>query len=183
MKILFVSDIHGSSYYMNMIKEKIEAINPELIVLLGDALYHGPRNPLPKDYNPAEVAKMLNEYKGKLIAVRGNCDSEVDQMLIEYPMLAEYSHVFVDNYMFYLTHGHYTENLERVLEQGGIWIQGHTHIPVAEKYKAGYIFNPGSISLPKENHPHTFGLYENGVFKIIDLETSDNRVYMEVDLK
>lgn len=182
MGLMFISDIHGSEQYISLMIEKIEEMAPEKIILLGDALYHGPRNPLPAAYNPKAVADLLNQYKQKIIAVRGNCDSEVDQMMIEYPMMAEYSHLFIDGLTFYITHGHHLESMEGVLANGEIWVQGHTHVPVASVKGNGYFINPGSITLPKENHPRTFGWYENHRFTIYKLESEGLEVYMEVEL-
>ncbi|MBF8982679.1 phosphodiesterase [Lutibacter sp. B2] len=171
MKIFFISDIHGSHYYLKKALDCFKKEEADHIVILGDALYHGPRNSLPKEYNPKEVANLLNEYKDKIIAVRGNCDSEVDQMIINYPMLGDYSIILNNNRKMFLTHGHiYNEDNLPNLSKGDILIHGHTHIPVAEKLDSIYLINPGSISLPKENNPNSYGILEGELFQIKDLE-------------
>jgi uncharacterized protein len=170
MKLFFISDIHGSLHYLKIAIECYHRENANNIILLGDALYHGPRNPLPKDYNPQEVAKLLNEYGNRIIAVRGNCDSEVDQMLIEYPMMSDYSIVLHENRRIFLTHGHLhnPENLPRLCE-GDVFAYGHTHISLLEKKEGIYVINPGSVSLPKDNNPNSYGILENNLFLIKDL--------------
>lgn len=169
MKLFFISDIHGSIYYLKKAIEAYEEEKADYIVILGDSLYHGPRNPLPKDYNPKEVAILLNEYKDKIISVRGNCDSEVDQMVIEYPTMSDYSIILYEGKRIFLTHGHiYNKNNIPALSEGDILIHGHTHIPTAEKLDNIYLLNPGSITLPKENNPNSYGIIESNIFKVKD---------------
>ena len=171
MKIFFISDIHGSLYYLEKALERYKEEAANYIVLLGDALYHGPRNPLPEKYNPQAVASLLNEYKDKIIAIRGNCDSEVDQMLIEYPMMADYSIILYDNRRLFLTHGHiYNEDNLPNLSKNDVLIHGHSHVPVAKKHNEIYVLNPGSITLPKENNPNSYAILEDNLFQIKDLE-------------
>lgn len=171
MKIFFMSDIHGSLYYLEKAIQLYKEENANYIVILGDALYHGPRNLLPEDYNPQLVASLLNQYKDKIIAIRGNCDSEVDQMLIEYPMMADYSIILCNDRRLFLTHGHiYNESNLPNLSENDVLIMGHTHIPVAKKYNNIFILNPGSITLPKENNPNSYGVLEDNLFQIKDLE-------------
>ncbi|QXM05587.1 phosphodiesterase [Crassaminicella indica] len=171
MKLFFISDIHGSIYYLKKALESYEREKADYLVLLGDALYHGARNPLPKEYNPKEVAELLNSYKDKIIAVRGNCDSEVDQMVIEYPMMGDYAIILYNNRRLFLTHGHiYNKDNIPKISKNEVLIHGHTHIPVAQKYNDIYLFNPGSITLPKENNPHTYGILDNNLFEIKDLD-------------
>jgi len=171
MKLLFISDIHGSLYYLKKALEVFESEKADYIGILGDELYHGPRNELPKDYNPKGVAELLNEYKDRIIAVRGNCDSEVDQMLISYPMMSDYAIILYNNKRLFLTHGHVFngDNLPN-LNENDVLIHGHTHIPVADKQGDIYLINPGSIALPKENNPNSYGILENNLFKIKDFE-------------
>lgn len=170
MKIFFISDIHGSLFFLEKALERYEEEGASYIVLLGDALYHGPRNPLPKDYNPQAVANLLNEYKDKIIAVRGNCDSEVDQMLIEYPMMSDYSIILCDNRRLFLTHGHiYNDDNMPSLSDNDVLIHGHTHLPVAEKRNGIYVLNPGSVTLPKENYPNSYAILQDDLFQIKDL--------------
>ena len=169
MKYMIASDIHGSSYYCQKLMDAYKYEKPDRLILLGDILYHGPRNPLPRDYNPKEVAELLNKYKNKIIAVRGNCDSEVDQMLIEFPIMSDFSQIVIDNHRFFLTHGHiYNCNNLPNISKGDILCHGHTHVPLAEEYSDIVIFNPGSITFPKENYKKSYGLYDNNMLKIID---------------
>ena len=149
MKLIVISDIHGSLKYT---KNAIEIFNREegdYIVILGDILYHGPRNPLPEEYNPKEVAETLNQYSDKIIAVRGNCDSEVDQMLLNFPCMGDYSIVLYNNKRLFLTHGHiYNENNLPNISEKDIMIHGHTHILGFNTEKGVTIINPGSILNP-----------------------------------
>lgn len=179
MKLVFISDIHGSLTYLERALERVEAEKPDQIVLLGDLLYHGPRNPLPEGYAPAEVLKRLNAYKERLVCVRGNCDSEVDQMVLQFPIRADYAMLYVDGLKIFATHGHiYSAQELPPLSEGNILIHGHTHIPVAERLDKGvYLLNPGSIALPKENHPHTYGVLEDGAFAVRTLDGED---YMNI---
>ncbi len=180
LKLFFISDIHGSIYYLNEALEKFKEEDCDYIVLLGDALYHGPRNPLPKEYNPKEVALLLNQHKDKIIAVRGNCDSEVDQMVIDYPMMGDYSIILHNSRRLFLTHGHiYNKDNLPNLSEGDVLIHGHTHIPVAKKLENIYIINPGSITLPKENNPNSYGILDNDIFEIKDLE---GNIIKKIDL-
>lgn len=171
MKLLFMSDIHGSAYYMSKMLDAIEFEKPNQIILLGDALYHGPRNPLPIEYDPKKVVDMLNSLKTKIIAVRGNCDSEVDQMLIEYPMLSDYGILFEGGRRIIITHGHlYNKDTKLHLQKGDIYVQGHTHVPQMELIDGVYYLNPGSISLPKNNTKCSYGILENNQFLLKTLE-------------
>lgn len=171
MKIFFISDIHGSLYYLKKGIKLYKEEKADYIALLGDVLYHGPRNPLPKEYNPEAVASLLNEYKDKIIAVRGNCDSEIDQDLIEYPMMSDYSIILYNNRRIFLTHGHtYNEKNLPNLSENDVLVHGHTHIPVAKKQNNIYILNPGSISLPRDNIPNSYAILQDDLFQIKDLE-------------
>ncbi|NLM12154.1 MAG: phosphodiesterase [Epulopiscium sp.] len=171
MKLFFISDIHGSAYYARKALEIFEREKADYIVILGDELYHGPRNPLPLEYNPQEVIALLNNVGDKIIAVRGNCDSEVDEMVLNFPIMSTYSTIFYNGKRLFLTHGHvYNEANLPKLSSGDVLIYGHTHIPKAEKSGDIFIINPGSISLPKENHPNSYGTLEDDVFKIKNLE-------------
>ena len=181
MKIFVMSDIHGSSFYLKKALEAFEKEKADYILILGDELYHGPRNPLPLEYDPKKVVEMLNPLKNKIMAVRGNCDSEVDQMLLQYPIMGDYSTIFLNGKRIYCTHGHIynKENLPNI-DSEDILIYGHTHIPLAEKNsKNMYILNPGSISLPKENNPNSYGIFENNKFTVKKLETLET--FMEIE--
>lgn len=170
LKIMFASDIHGSSYFCSKMIEAYKKEKADRLILLGDLLYHGPRNDLPKEYQPKKVIEMLNSMKEDICAVRGNCDAAVDQMVLEFSILADYCILFLEGKTIYATHGH-EYNVDKLppLKKGDIFIQGHTHILMAEVKDEKILLNPGSISLPKENNPHTYGIMENGIFEIKDL--------------
>lgn len=171
MKYMFASDIHGSAYYCSKLLEAYKEEKAERLVLLGDLLYHGPRNDLPPEYEPKKVIAMLNAMKQEIYAVRGNCEAEVDQMVLEFPVMADYGIFVLDGRTFYATHGHVfnTDNLPP-MKEGDILIHGHTHVLKAEKMP-GYIWlNPGSVSIPKEGNPPTYAVYEEGVFSIRDFD-------------
>lgn len=171
MKLLVISDIHGSLFYLQKMIEIFEKNSYDKILILGDELYHGPRNPLPKNYSPKEVAELLNRYKNKIIAVRGNCDSEVDQMVLEYPIMSDYNLIFWNNKKIFMTHGHtYNINNPLPMEEGDILIYGHFHIPMINIENNRIFLNPGSISLPKENSENSFGVFEDNYFYIKNLD-------------
>lgn len=167
MKFMFASDLHGSAYYCEKLMEAIEKEQPRKVFLLGDLLYHGPRNDLPRDYAPKKVIAMLNGVKDRLLAIRGNCDTEVDQMVLEFPVLADYA-LFTDSERtFYLSHGHiYHEGALPPLQDGDIFVYGHTHVLRAEKKEGRIYLNPGSVSIPKEGNIPTYAVLEDGVFSI-----------------
>lgn len=180
MKIFFMSDIHGSLYYAKKALENFQKENADYIVILGDELYHGARNPLPKDYNPKETAQLLNKFADKIIAIRGNCDSEVDQMVLDYPVMSDYSIILYDNRRLFLTHGHiYNENNLPKLNHSDIFLYGHTHVPKAEKMGTIFVINPGSVTFPKENSLNSYGILEKNMFRIKDL---DGNVFKEIEL-
>ncbi len=171
MKLLFVSDIHGSGYYIKKFEEIIKQEKPDKIIILGDILYHGPRNPLTREYNPKIVIEVLNRYSDKIIAVRGNCDSEVDQMVLNFDIMQDYKVLEHNNRNIWLSHGH-VYNIEKLppLKDGDIFIQGHLHIHNYQKHNNIFYFNPGSLSYPKENTTNSYGLIENNTFYIKDLD-------------
>lgn len=180
MKLFFISDIHGSLYYLNQAIERYIEEEADYIVILGDVLYHGARNPLPKEYNPKGVIEILNNYSDRIIGVRGNCDSEVDQMTLNFPIMSTYSNLLFNDMRLFLTHGHvYNEENMVDLKAGSAFIYGHTHILRAEKKDGIFFLNPGSITLPKENNPHTYGVMDNSSFRIKDL---DGNLVLEIDL-
>jgi len=172
MKYLIVSDIHGSAYYAKKVMHAFHSHQCDYILLLGDILYHGPRNPLPKEYDPKTVIALLNEVKDKIIACRGNCDSEVDQMVLDFTIQNTTQVVIEEDYRIFLTHGHiyHPEYLPQGISANDIFLFGHIHIPIMETKNNIHIINPGSIALPKENNPHTFGILENNTFTLIDDE-------------
>lgn len=171
MKWMIASDIHGSAYYCKKMLEAYEKEQADRLLLLGDLLYHGPRNDLPKEYAPKDVIKMLNAYKNVILAVRGNCDAEVDQMTLEFPMMADYVLIDAGDHLIFATHGHlfHKENCPP-LRPGDILLHGHTHVPTQEPFGEKNLYvNPGSISLPKENSAHSYLIYENGIFHFHEL--------------
>jgi hypothetical protein len=181
MKLFFISDIHGSVFYLNNALDKFKEEKADYIIILGDHLYHGARNPLPKEYNPKRVIEILNNYAHRIIAIRGNCDSEVDQMVLDFPIMADYSTIFYNEKRLLLTHGHiYNENNLPKLMDGDIFIYGHTHIPKAEKVGNIYVINPGSTTFPKKNSPHSYGVLEDNIFTIKDFE---GNVYKKINIK
>ena len=171
MKYMFASDVHGSAYYCRLMLEKYKEEQAERLVLLGDLLYHGPRNDLPKEYAPKEVIKMLNGMKNDIYAVRGNCEAEVDQMVLEFPVMADYCIIMDGERTIYASHGHvYNENNLPPMKNGDIFIHGHTHVLRAEKKENYTILNPGSVSIPKEGNIPTYAVLEDGVFSIRGFE-------------
>ena len=167
MKYMFASDVHGSAYYCRKMLEAYKNEQAERLVLLGDLLYHGPRNDLPRDYAPKEVIAMLNEKKDEIYAVRGNCEAEVDQMVLEFPVLADYCVLVLEGKTFFATHGHvfHTGNLPPI-KKGDILIHGHTHVLKAEDMGDYIWLNPGSVSIPKEGNPPTYGIFDGETFEI-----------------
>ena len=161
MKLLFASDVHGCLPALQKIITAFEKHQADKLIFLGDLLYHGPRNPLPDGYNPKEVAALLNSYKTKLLTVRGNCDAEVDQMMLEFPCLADFTQLYVDGHVFYVTHGHlFNSDKLPPLNDNDIFIHGHFHVPMLKKEGNIYIANPNSISLPKQGEA-SYIIYEN----------------------
>jgi putative phosphoesterase len=171
MKFFILSDIHGSKKYLDLGLKRFEAEKCDYLVLLGDILYHGPRNPLPQGYDPASVAETLNPYKDKIIAVRGNCDSEVDQMVLDFPMMGDYQILFHENKKIFITHGHlYNKTNMPKLSKGDIFIHGHFHLPMTERVEGVFYLNPGSVTLPKNNQPNSYGIIHDNNFFIKDLD-------------
>lgn len=171
MKIMAAADIHGSAFYCDKLLRRYEKEKPDKLLLLGDILYHGPRNELPKDYNPKTVISELNKRKNQILCVRGNCDSEVDQMVLEFPVMAEYAILELNGRAFYATHGHvYHENHMPPMKKGDVLVYGHTHVPMAKAQGPFYVLNPGSVSLPKGGNPPTYAILEGREFRVLDFE-------------
>ena len=170
MKLMIASDIHGSLYHCRELFRAYEREKACRLILLGDLLYHGPRNDLPREYAPKAVIPLLNSWKGELCCVRGNCDAEVDQAMLEFPILSDSLLLLLENRTVFATHGHvYNEKNLPALRPGDIFLQGHTHLFSAEK-RGDYIFlNPGSVSIPRNGNPHSYLIYEDGVFIIREL--------------
>lgn len=181
MKFVIASDIHGSAYYCQKLIMAFDAEKADRMLLLGDILYHGPRNDLPRDYAPKQVIQMLNSCKDKLLCVRGNCDTEVDQMVLDFPIMADYAVLPLDGKIIYATHGHvFNENNLPPLQKGDVLLHGHTHVPKYTVHDDYVYINPGSISLPKENTPHSYTILDNGKLIWVDLESG--QAYMNANL-
>ncbi len=172
MKILVASDIHGSFYYCEKLVEIYKNSGADKLLLLGDILYHGPRNDLPEGYAPKKVIELLNSIKNEILCVRGNCDTEVDQMVLEFNILADYAIVYDGNTMIFATHGHiFNENNLPMLKNGDILLHGHTHIPTDKTVDGDIkILNPGSVSIPKEGSAHSYMIIENGKYEWFNIE-------------
>ncbi|MCC8139906.1 MAG: phosphodiesterase [Lachnospiraceae bacterium] len=180
MKLLIASDIHGSAYYCGKLLEAYEREQAERLILLGDILYHGPRNELPEGYAPKEVIAMLNPLKRDILCVRGNCDAEVDQMVLEFPILADYGFLYERGRMIFLTHGHvFHEGNLPMLGKGDILLHGHTHVPVCREHEDYIYMNPGSVAIPKEGSAHSYMSYEDGVFLWKEL---DGKIYKSYEI-
>ena len=166
MKWMIASDIHGSAYYCRQMLEAYQREQADRL-LLGDILYHGPRNDLPRDYNPKEVIAMLNPLQNSILCVRGNCDTEVDQMVLQFPILADYCLLWSGRRMIFATHGHhFNQQSLPPLHPGDILLHGHTHIPAWEPFgRDNWYLNPGSVSLPKEESPRGYMTLEGNVFR------------------
>ncbi len=163
MKLVICSDIHGDADTLSTLLSRFSEEGADKLIILGDILYHGPRNDLPSGYAPKKVITLLSEVKDKIISVRGNCDTEVDQMVLPFPILSDYSYILTDGLTLLLTHGHrYSPENPPPMADGTVLLGGHTHVPKFIKLDgSSYYFNPGSISLPKENNPKTYAVYEN----------------------
>ena len=155
MKLMIASDLHGSAHYVKKFLDRYRAEAPDRLLLLGDLLYHGPRNPLPQDYDCPAVADALNAVRDRLLTVRGNCDCEVDQMLLHFPILADYALLEVNGLTLYATHGHLF-GPDHLPEMAGpyVLLSGHTHVPMCEQRGEALCLNPGSVSIPKEGSWH-----------------------------
>jgi putative phosphoesterase len=169
---MFISDVHGSYKWAKLAIDKYHEEKPDKLIILGDILYHGPRNDLPEDYNPKKVIALLNPLKKDIIAVRGNCDAEVDQMVLEFMITSDYCTMDVDNHHFFITHGHlFNKDKMPFLNKGDIFVHGHFHKPMIENQDGIIIINPSSISLPKEG-TNSYGIYENDTFIIKDFQNN-----------
>ena len=174
MKLLIASDLHGSAYYTQMLLAREAQEAPEKLILLGDVLYHGPRNDLPRDYAPKQVIAQLSPLAEKILCVRGNCDCEVDQMVLPFPVLADYGFLELSGRAVYLTHGHVINKAHPLpFSKGDILLHGHTHVPACEDCGDFMYLNPGSVSIPKESSPHSYMVFESGVFSWKNIETGE----------
>ena len=179
MNTLILSDIHGAIDGLKVALSIKQTKNIQSIICLGDLLYHGPRNDIPKDYQPKEVIALLNTYKEEILCVRGNCDAEVDQMVLDFPIQADYQLLEMENHPIFMTHGHiYGPDYLPILKQGTLVLSGHTHIPTAYEKDGIYYLNPGSISIPKNGHPRTYAILTDHSFTIYTLQ---EEVYMQIN--
>lgn len=166
MKWLIASDIHGSAPCCKMLLEAFSREQADRLLLLGDLLYHGPRNDLPEGYAPKTVIELLNSVKEKIFCVRGNCEAEVDQMVLEFPVLADYCLLEAGSRLIFCTHGHhYNLQSPPALKPGDVLLHGHTHVPAKDNSRGFWYLNPGSVSLPKEDSPKSYMTLENGEFR------------------
>lgn len=171
MKLFIASDIHGSAYWCKKMLDAYKESQAEKLVLLGDILYHGPRNDLPRDYAPKEVIAMLNPLKDSILCVRGNCDTEVDQMVLDFPVLADYALIYADGKTIFAAHGHkWGCDNPPPLAKNSILLCGHTHVPVIKDCGDYTYVNPGSVSIPKENSAHSYLILEDGEFRFGKLD-------------
>ena len=179
MKWMIASDIHGSAFYCEKLMRAWEREKADRLVLLGDLLYHGPRNALPEQYDPPRVIAMLNARKDEILCVRGNCEAEVDQMVLQFPVLADYALLALGGRVAFMTHGHlFNEQHLPPIKDGDILLHGHTHVPACEVRERYIYMNPGSVSIPKENSAHSYMTLEDGVFLWKELDGKAYREYV-----
>ena len=167
MKLMIASDIHGSAYFCRKLVEAYKNEQAEKLILLGDILYHGPRNDLPEGYNPKEVIELLNPLADRILCIRGNCDTDVDQMVLDFPILSDQALIFADSVPMLAVHGH--KELPKV-QNGYVVLCGHTHVPEYAVNDSFVRINPGSVSIPKENSPHSYMIFESKTFYWKNLE-------------
>ena len=181
MNLMIASDLHGSAFYTRQLLDAWDREDAPRLFLLGDILYHGPRNDLPEGYAPKQMLAMLNERKDRIFCVRGNCDGEVDQMVLDFPIMADYAILTTGERLIYATHGHvYNTAHLPPLQPGDILLHGHTHVPAWLEFGEENLYlNPGSVSIPKENSPHSYMTLADGKFVWKHL---DGTVYHELDL-
>ena len=181
MKYLIISDIHGDVSSATFLQTTAQQIQPDRILCLGDILYHGPRNDLPEQYAPKRVIPIMNAMKDQMIAVRGNCDAEVDQMVLDFPCMSDYNVIPFGSRNIFMSHGHiYSPEHLPALKENDIFLSGHTHIPTAGKKNNIYLLNPGSITLPKSGHPRTYAILDEHSFTIY---TMNQDMYMKIDFE
>ncbi len=179
MKLLIASDLHGDAAATRRLTRRFDAEGADRLLLLGDLLYHGPRNPLPESYAPREVIELLSPLADRILTVRGNCDTEVDQMVLPFPILAPYCLLAADGLTFFATHGHlYNPDNPPPLAAGDLLLCGHTHVPAHRTFGRDNLYiNPGSVSMPKENSPAGYMIYEAGIFTHKTMDGDEISVY------
>lgn len=170
MRFLVASDLHGDSYWTERVIKAFNDEKADKLVLLGDILYHGPRNDLPSHYEPKKVISLLNSMASSILAVRGNCDTEVDQMVLDFPVLADYCWIYADGCKLFLTHGHrFNPDELPPLSKGDFLLNGHTHVPMIKDFGDYTYINCGSVSIPKANSSHSYIIFEGGKFELMTL--------------
>lgn len=170
MKFLIASDIHGSAFWCSRLMQVLQQEKPDKLILLGDILYHGPRNDLPREYAPKQVISMLTEVQDKIICVRGNCEAEVDQMVLPFPCMSDFSQLMADGKTFFLTHGHlWNPDKLPTLSAGSIFLYGHTHVKLDKTIDGIRCLNPGSVSIPKDGS-NSYLIYDHEDFRFGTLE-------------
>jgi len=171
MKIMVASDIHGSAHYCEKLVNAYKEEKADKLLLLGDILYHGPRNDLPYEYDPKKVIAMLNEISSEILCVRGNCEAEVDQQVLQFPIMADYCILYIEKHMIFATHGHkFNEETPPLLKKGDILLNGHTHVPKLKEHEDYIYMNPGSVSIPKEGSKSGYMLICNNKFMWKDFD-------------
>ena len=181
MKLMIASDIHGSAYYTRKLLEKMEEEQADKLLLLGDILYHGPRNDFPQEYCPKEVFPALNAVKDKILCIQGNCDSEVDQMVLEFPIMVKNMVIEADGVTIFATHGHeYNIDCLPPLSKGTVMVYGHFHVQMCEEKDGIIVMNPGSVALPKDGSFSGYMIAENGVFTWKDIDGNVRKTYEAV---
>ena len=175
MKLMFASDLHGSAHCCRLLLEAFEREQADRLLLLGDLLYHGPRNDLPQEYTPKTVSEQLNAVRDRLLCVRGNCDTEVDQAMLDFPILAEYCILYIGGRMIFATHGHrFNRNNPPPLQPGDILLHGHTHIPACTQQDGILYLNPGSVSIPKGGSQNSYLTLTD---RLLEWKTLDGTVF------
>lgn len=178
MKWMIASDIHGSAFYCRQMLNAFEREKADRLILLGDLLYHGPRNDLPEEYAPKEVIGLLNAHKDEILCVRGNCEAEVDQMVLQFPVMADYAILEAGKRLIFITHGHIFNNDHLPpLRAGDILLHGHTHVPACQEFHTHIYLNPGSVAIPKNDTPHGYMTLEGGCFLWKTLEGDVYQTY------
>lgn len=178
MNLMIASDLHGSGFYTQKLMDAFAREGCGRLLLLGDLLYHGPRNALPHDYDPKAVIAQLSAASGRLLCVRGNCDTEVDQMVLPFPIMADYCVLWTGERTIYAAHGHhFSEQNPPPLSAGDILLCGHTHVPRCAEHEHFVYLNPGSVSIPKEGSPHSYMTFDGTTFVWKTLEGEEYRRY------
>ncbi|MEE1199571.1 MAG: phosphodiesterase [Christensenellales bacterium] len=181
MKLMIASDIHGSALWCQRMLKALRKEQADKLLLLGDLLYHGPRNMLPDEYDPSQVIRILNDVRSRLICVRGNCEAEVDQMVLDFPVMGEMCVLLWEGRVMYATHGHrHSEENPPPLAKDDILLGGHTHVPACRSHEGFLYLNPGSVSIPKNGTPHSYAVLEG--MEICWKDLADGREFQRASL-